>query len=99
MKKTNAYSYKIAIVATSFVMVYFALGIASIAQATELLKAEPVVQHNLIEAAKDSLASSFTTLMINDSSEYDADTMIITQKHIADHNQVVALTKATLISE
>lgn len=99
MKKTNTYSYKLAIVATSFVMVYFASGIAAIAQATELLKAEPIIQHNLIEAAKDSLASSFTTLVMNDSSEINADTMIVTQKHIADHNQVVALTKTALIGE
>ncbi|OUR61973.1 hypothetical protein A9Q74_05795 [Colwellia sp. 39_35_sub15_T18] len=99
MKKTNAYSYKLAIVATSFVMVYFASGIVSIAQATESLKAEPVVQHSLIEAAKDSLASSFTTLMVNDFSENDAETMIVTQQRTADTNQSMTLTKVTLISE
>jgi len=99
MKKTNAYSYKLAIVATSFVMVYFASGIVSIAQATELLKAEPVVEHSLIQAAKDSLASSFTTLMINDSAENDADTLLVTQQRAADYNQAITLTKTTLISE
>ena len=94
------YSYKLAIVATSFAMAYFASGIASIAQATELLKAEPVQHVNLIQDAKDNLALSFSTLEINsDFNQSKADLIIAKQKNTANESKVATLTKATLISE
>lgn len=100
MKNTNAYSYKLAIVATSLVMVYFASGIASIAQAAELLKAEPVQHINLMQEAKDNLALSFTTLTISqDFNEGMTDNMIAIQKGTANKNQAVSLTKTALIAE
>jgi hypothetical protein len=100
MKITNAYIYKLAIVATSLVMVYFASGIASIAQAAELLKAEPVQEINLIQGAKDNLKLSFSTLVINtDSNKENVETMIVKQKKTAKTNLPVTLTKVELISE
>lgn len=100
MKYTNAYSYKLAIVATSFVMVYFASGIASIAQASELVKSEPVQQVDLITAAKNSLKLSFSTLMIkNDFNNSSTKSELVKQKDTANENQVISLAKATLISE
>ncbi len=100
MKKTNAYSYKLAIAATSLVMVYFASGIASIAQAAELLKAQPVQEINLIQEAKDNLKLSFSTLAINnDSSKENAKVMLAKQKATVKDNQPVTLTKVSLISE
>ncbi len=100
MKNTNAYSYKLAIAATSLVMVYFASGIASIAQATELLKAEPVQQNILVQEAKNILALSFTTLTISqDSNENMAIDMMAKQKGAAKQNKAVSLTKTALIAE
>lgn len=100
MKYTNAYSYKLAIAATSFVMVYFVSGIASIAQSTELLKAEPVQHVDLVKEAKNNLALSFSTLVINkDVNLSNADSLIAKQKDFANSNQTVALTKVKLISE
>ncbi len=100
MKNINVYSYKLAINATFLVMVYFASGIASIAQATELLKAQPVQEINLIQEAKNSLKLSFSTLAINnDASKENAKTMMAEQKTTAKDYQPVALTKVTLISE
>ena len=100
MKNTNAYSYKLAIVATSLVMVYFASGIASIAQATELLKAEPVQHVDLMQEAKDSLELSFSTLVINhDFNRSNVDSVIAKQKKTTNENKAVTLTKVTLISE
>jgi len=100
MKNTNAYSYKLAIVATSLVMAYFASGIASIAQASELVKVEPVKHIDLMQEAKDSLELSFSTLVINN--DYDnnnAESVIAKQKMTVKNNKTVTLTKATLISE
>lgn len=100
MKKNNAYSYKLAIAATSLVMVYFASGIASIAQATELLKAEPVQEINLIQEAQNNLKLSFSTLAINnDASEENVETMMAKQKTTANDIQPITLTKVSLISE
>lgn len=100
MKNTNAYSYKLAIVATSLVMVYFASGIASIAQAAELLKAEPVQHVNLMQEAKNNLALSFTTLAISQYTNKDiAMNMMAMQKNVTKKNQAVSLTKTTLIAE
>ena len=98
MKNTNAYS--LAIVATSIVMVYFASGIASIAQAAELLKAEPVQHVDLIQEAKNSLELSFSTLVINNNfNESNVDIAIAKQKNTTDETKAMALTKVTLISE
>lgn len=100
MKYTNAYSYKLAIAATSFVMVYFVSGIASIAQSTELLKAEPVQHVDLVKEAKNNLELSFSTLVINnDVSQSNADSLIAKQKYFANSNKTVVLTKVKLISE
>ena len=100
MKKTNTYSYKLAITATSLVMVYFASGIASIAQATELLKAEPVKYSFLLQEAKDNLALSFTTLTASLDTNTDiTKNMITKQQDAAKQNQAVNLTKTALIAE
>jgi len=100
MKNTNAYSYKLAIVATSLVMAYFASGMASIAQASELVKVEPIKKIDLIQEAKDSLKLSFSTLVINnDFDNNKVDSIIAKQKLTVNDNKTVTLTKATLISE
>jgi len=100
MKKTNTYSYKLAIAATSLVMVYFASGIASIAQATELLKAEPVKYNFLLQEAKDNLALSFTTLTVNLETNTDITKNIMAnQKDAAKQNQSVSVAKTALIAE
>jgi len=100
MKNTNAYSYKIAIFATSLVMAYFASGIASIAQATELLKAEPVKQESLISQAQANLALTFSTITITPISAQDsAKDMIVLEKDTANKSNEIALSKTTLISE
>jgi len=104
MKYSNAYSYKLAIVATSLVMVYFASGIASIAQASELVKTKPVQQVELIEAAKSSLKLSFSTLTINNdfntvNTISNTESAMTNQKNSVNKDQVISLTKATLISE
>jgi hypothetical protein len=98
MRNTN--TYKLAIVATSFVMAYFASGIASIAQATDLLKAEPVKQGYLIQEAKNNLALSFTTLTISQvTNEKMTKYMIAKQKDTAKQDEAVNLTKTALIAE
>ncbi|PCH94870.1 MAG: hypothetical protein COB83_10375 [Gammaproteobacteria bacterium] len=100
MKYTTAYSYKLAIVATSFVMVYFASGIASIAQASELFKAEPVQRIDLITEAKNSLKLSFSTLLINnDFDNSTTESALVKQKDAANENQTVSLNKTILIGE
>lgn len=100
MKTNNAYSYKLAIAATTLVMAYFASGIASIAQATELVKVEPVQEINLIQDAKNTLALSFSTLTIsNNASNDNIDAMMVKQKATTKQSQPVTLTKVTLISE
>jgi len=100
MKNINEYSYKLTIVATSLVMAYFASGIASIAQASELIKAEPVKHIELMQEAKDSLKLSFSTLVINnDFNNSNADSIIAKQKMTVNENKTVTLTKTTLISE
>ena len=100
MKKTNTYSYKLAVAATSLVMVYFASGIASIAQATELLKAEPVKYNFLLQEAKDNLALSFTTLTVNlDTNKDITQNIMAKQQNATKENQAVNLTKTALIAE
>ena len=100
MKNTNAYSYKLAIVATSLVMAYFASGIASIAQATELLKADPVKQEIFISQAQANLALTFAAITIAPSSAQDnAKSMIAMERVIANKNNVNTLSKTSLRSE
>ena len=94
------YSYKLAIVATSFVMAYFASGIASIAQATELLKAEPVKHASLISQAQANLVLSFSTIAIAPSSAQDSAKNMIAKKEVpANQNRTITQSKTTLISE
>lgn len=100
MKKTNAYSNKLAIVATSIVMAYFASGISSIAQATELLKAEPVKQASLISQAQANLALSFATITIATNSTQDSAKDMVAQKEVsATQHTATSLNKTTLVSE
>ncbi len=100
MKNTNTYPYKLAIVATSLVMVYFASGVASTAQATELLKAEPVKQDILVQEAKESLALSFTALTLSQDSNNDiTKSMMAMQKNTAKQKRTVVSTKTALIAE
>tara|TARA_R110001592_G_scaffold16123_6_gene69005 strand:+ start:4717 stop:5067 length:351 start_codon:yes stop_codon:yes gene_type:complete len=100
MKNTDTYSYKLAIVATSLVMAYFASGIASIAQATELLKAEPVKQESFISQAQDHLALTFATITIAPRSAQDnAKNMIVMEKVMANKNNANPIIETSLISE
>ena len=94
------YSYKFAIIATSVVMAYFASSIVSIAQATELLKAEPVEQASLISQAQVDLGLSFSTIIIDASSIQDsAKNMIAKQEVTTNKNKTFTLSKKTLVSE
>ena len=96
------YSYKFAIVATSVVMAYFASGIASIAQATELLKAEPVNQSSLTNQAQVNLELSFSTITITitpSSAQYSVKSMIAKQEVTTSQNRTVTLSKTTFVSE
>jgi hypothetical protein len=99
MKNINAYTKKITIIATSLVMAYFASGIAAIAQAADLLKAEPIKQSALVQEAKDDLALSFTTLTISQFSDMNIAKTIITPQDTAKQNKAVTLTKTALIAE
>ena len=99
MKKSNASPYKLAIIATSLVMVYFASGIASIAQSAELLKAEPVQHVDLIKEATDSLKLSFATIVVNtDITENNVNTLMANKKE-STTSQDMTFSKATLVSE
>lgn len=102
MKNINTYSYKLAIIATSLVMVYFASGLTSIAQATELLKADPIEHENFIEQAQDNLALTFSSISIAPSStQNNAKSMIAMQTDITNNNNnnVISLHKTLLVSE
>ncbi len=100
MKNTTTYSYKAAIAATALVMAYFTSGIASIAQANELLKAEPVQHVTLIQDAQASLKLSFSTLAItDDASNSIASPMMAKQVKATKESPLVILTKTTQISE
>jgi hypothetical protein len=100
MKNTTAYSYKIAIVATSLVMAYFASGIASIAQASELLKAEPIKNESLIDQAQVNLAISFSTISVASGSVQDsAKSLIAMNNDISVTNKEITLSKEILRSE
>lgn len=96
----NTYSYKLAIVATSLVMAYFASGIASIAQATELLKAEPVEQASLISQAQANLMLSFSPITIaSNTAQESAKDMIAMTEVTANQKSIATANKATLVSE
>ena len=100
MKNINAYSYKLAIVATSLVMAYFASGIASIAQAAELLKAEPVKQESLHSQAQANLALTFSTLTISTSTtKDDAKDLIAMERSQNNSNKDNTVNKAIVIAE
>tara|TARA_R110001583_G_scaffold2068_4_gene15244 strand:- start:10481 stop:10777 length:297 start_codon:yes stop_codon:yes gene_type:complete len=98
MKNTKR---KLAIVITTLSTGLFALvSNSSMAQATELLKAEPIEQISLYQEAKESLALSFTRLTIsqNINSEVKVNTMA-KQQNSVNKNFSVTLTNANLISE
>jgi hypothetical protein len=98
MKNTKR---KLAIVITTLSTSLFALvSNSSMAQATELLKAEPIQQISLYQEAKESLALSFTGLTIsqNINSEVKINTMA-KQKNSVNKNFSATLTNANLISE
>ncbi|MFT7008947.1 MAG: purine-nucleoside phosphorylase [Colwellia sp.] len=98
MKNTKR---KLAIVITTLSTGLFALvSNSSMAQATELLKAEPIEQISLYQEAKESLALSFTGLTIsqNINSEVKVNTMA-KQQNSVNKNFSVTLTNANLISE
>ena len=100
MKNITVYLYKLTIIATSLVMVYFATGIASIAQSTELLKAEPIEHESFISQAQDDLALSFPTINITASTaQNNAKNMIAMQETVTNKNQAIGLDKTTLVSE
>ena len=100
MKNITVYLYKLTIIATSLVMVYFATGIASIAQSTELLKAEPIEHESFISQAQDDLALSFPTIDITASTaQNNAKNMIAMQETVANKSQAIDLDKTTLVSE
>ena len=100
MKNITVYSYKIAIIATSLVMVYFATGIASIAQATELVKAEPIKHENFLSQAQENLALTFSTISIApNATQNNAKNMIAIVSSTASKNPESTVNKATLVSE
>ena len=98
MKNTKR---KLAIVITTLSTGLFALvSNSSMAQATELLKAEPIEQISLYQEAKESLALSFTGLTIspNVNNEVKINTMA-KQQHLVNKSFSVMLTNANFISE
>lgn len=100
MKKTNTYSYKLAIAATSAVMIYFTSAITSLAQAAELVKAEQIEAIQLHEQAKQDLQVSFSTLALEqEMNAIKIDSMLAEQKNVAKENQTVTITKLNQISE
>lgn len=100
MKNITTYSYKLAIIATSLVMVYFASGIASIAQATELLKAEPIKHESLISHAQENLALTLATITLSpDSAQDNAKNMMTNERAMANQNKTIRISKTMLIGE
>ncbi|WP_159819512.1 hypothetical protein [Colwellia sp. 20A7] len=97
MKDINI--YKLAIVATSAVMVYFASGLALIAQASELVKTEPIKQESLINQAQANLALTFSTITIAPNTIQDnASDMIAKERVVVNQNKMMTLSK-NIISE
>lgn len=100
MKYITLYIYKLAIIATSFVMVYFATGIASIAQATDLVKAEPIQHESFVSQAHDHLALTLTTISIEPvTAQNNAKNMIAMENSTTNNNQEVTLNKTLLMGE
>ena len=100
MKNITTYIYKLTIVATSLVMVYFVSAISTIAQANELLKAEPVKQIHLLEQAKSNLALSFSTLQVTPSiDENNIKTAMVNETDSANKSKSVALNNTLVIGE
>jgi|GEM_PF-1816767 len=100
MKNITTYVYKLTIIATSLVMVYFVSGITAIAQANELLKAEPVKQVHLLEQAKSNLALSFSTLQVIPSiDENNIKTAMVNEKKTVNKSKSVALNNTVTIGE
>lgn len=97
MKSINV--YKLAIVATSMVMVYFTSGLASIAQASELLKAEPIKKEHLINQAQQHLASTFSTLSITSSSTEDRTSNMIAKENVRAMNETMTMSDTPDIGE
>ncbi|MDP7593026.1 MAG: hypothetical protein QF552_10100 [Litorilituus sp.] len=100
MKNITAYLYKLTIIATSLVMVYFVSGVAAIAQANELLKAEPIEQKSLIEQAKQNLALSFSTLQVNTNMKEKAiKTVMMTKENSVNNSKAATLSNTVTVSE
>lgn len=96
MKTINA--HKLAIAATSAVMIYFTTGLTSIAQASELLKAEPIKQENLINHAQTNLALIFSTITASSASTEENANNTFTQEAMVT-NKAITVSKFTLINE
>lgn len=100
MKNITIYLYKFVIIATSLVMVYFATGIAAIAQATELVKVEPIKHESFVSQAQDNLALTFPTLNITfNTAQHNAKDMIAMETNTVLKNQEISLNKINLVSE
>jgi len=99
MNKSKTF-YRLSIAASSAVMVYFAAAITTLAQADELLKAEPVAPVNLHLEAKESLAVSFATLSLATVTTTEStEMMMVKQKLNNSKNQPVTLTKVAQVAE
>jgi len=106
MKNTNAQTdknsqKKLAIVLTTLMTGLFAfISNSSIAQAAELVQAEPIKQINLYQEAKASLALSFTSLTISQKFNDDAvKSTMANQQNSANTNSPITLTKINVVSE
>ena len=97
MKSINV--YKLAIVATSMVMVYFTSGLASITQASELLKAEPIKKEHLINQAQQHLALTFSTLSITPSYSEDNASSMIAKENVRATNEIMTMSDTPVIGE
>lgn len=99
MKNITIYLYKLVILATSLVMVYFATGIATIAQATELLKADPIEHKTFISQAQDNLALTFSTISVSASTTQNNAKNMIAMKQVSTNKDNVISLNQTLLSE
>ncbi|MCI2284049.1 hypothetical protein L3081_12405 [Colwellia sp. MSW7] len=99
MKNITIYLYKLVILATSLVMVYFATGIATIAQATELLKADPIEHETFISQAQDNLALTFSTISVSTSTTQNNAKNMIAMKQVSTNKDNVISLNQTLLSE
>lgn len=100
MKNITIYLYKLVIIATSLVMVYFASGIAAIAQATELVKPEPIEHESFLSQAQVNLALTFPTLNITlNTAQNNAKDLIAMETDTVANTQEITLNKVILVSE